>query len=77
MHSLASFYGDGVTLITFKSDERKLQNTLKRMGNIGVGRRYGSIDVFNLVTTLPALRSTSRRKYRLDDRMSVEEIKVR
>jgi hypothetical protein len=75
VHTLCTFFGDGVVLISFKSDERKLQGTLRRLGNVGVGKRYGSIDVIQLVTTMPPLKSTSTRKYRIDDRMSVEEVR--
>ena len=70
--------GDGVALFIFKSDERKLQVILRRLNNIGVGTRFGTIDVQQLVTTLPSIRKSkwnSRRHYRVDDRMSVEEIK--
>ena len=78
VHSLATFPGSGVTLLTFKADERRLQGILKRPGNIGVGTRFGTIDVTALVTTLPPLRRSKYndpRRYRIDDRMSVEEIK--
>ncbi|GMH76560.1 hypothetical protein TrST_g10081 [Triparma strigata] len=78
VHSLATFPGSGVTLLTFKADERRLQGILKRLGNIGVGTRFGTIDVTALVTTLPPLRRSKYndpRRYRIDDRMSVEEIK--
>jgi hypothetical protein len=76
VHGLATFYGEGVSMLIFKSDERKLQGTLRRLNNIGVGSRFGTIDVHSLVTTLPSIRRTgsSKKKYRIDDRMSVEEI---
>ncbi|GMH56507.1 hypothetical protein TL16_g02149 [Triparma laevis f. inornata] len=78
VHGLATFTGSGVTLLSFKSDERRLQSTLRRLNNIGVGTRFGTIDVLSLVTTLPSLRRSKYndpRRYRIDDRMSVEEIK--
>jgi uncharacterized membrane protein len=77
VHGLATFYGDGVSMCVFKSDERKMQGTLKRLSNIGVGSRFGTIDVTTLVTTLPSIRSKSggKKKYKIDDRMSVEEIR--
>jgi len=81
-HGLATFYGEGVAMVTFKSDERKLQKTLNRLSNVGVGVRFGTVDVTALVTCIPNIRrpsshaiSSQNRKYRVDDRMTVEEIK--
>jgi len=79
-HGLATFTGEGVAMLTFKSDERKLQKTLNRLNNIGVGTRFGTIDVTALVTSIPSIRRQSTivgnsRKYKVDDRMTVEEIK--
>ena len=80
VHGLATLFGDGVTVFAFKSDDRRLQNTLKRLNNIGVGTRFGTIDVMGLVTTLPPIKKhggdgSGKKQYRVDDRMTVEEIR--
>ncbi len=76
VHGLATFYGEGVSMLTFTSDERKLQATLRRLNRIGAGSRFGTVDVAPLVATMPTIRrGKGNRKYRIDDRMSVEEIR--
>jgi uncharacterized hydrophobic protein (TIGR00271 family) len=67
-------------VFTLYAQDNKVRVLMAKLVALGVGDKFGSIDVVQLVTTVPMLDQIKRdhekkkREYRVDDRMTVEEI---
>jgi hypothetical protein len=74
------FPGPTHTLILLKCVEKRLFVLLQELEGVGIGETFGTVDVLQVVTTKPLIRSNLRfnmkkkRNYRISDRMPVEEI---
>jgi len=66
----------------FKAVEKKMAKIVKVLGEYGVGTAYGSIDVSSLAACKPPVSTYKhggkrrRRKYRLDDALSIDEVRA-
>lgn len=82
VYGLADFESKANFLVIFKSPEKHLGRCLRVLEQLGVGvnPERGSIDMIALAATKPPLLKklkpgeTKRRRYRVDDRMTTEEI---
>ena len=74
------FDGPTHTLILFKCIEKRLFRLLAELEGAGIGDLWGTVDVLQVVTTKPVIRSNlsfklgKKRQYRFTDRVPVEEI---
>ena len=69
--------------ISFKVQDKHLEEVLYELMNRGVGEAFGTIDVFSLIATRPiinfksgALLKDKKKSYSISDRMTVAEIEV-
>jgi len=66
----------------FKAVEKKMAKIVKVLGEYGVGTAYGSIDVSSLAACKPPVSTYKhqgrkrKRKYRLDDALSIDEVRA-
>ena len=70
-------YIKGEARIIFRSKEKHLDPIIHHLGTMGVGTRFGTVDIISLEMTkprLPRVRKGNKRKYRYDDRKTFEEI---
>mmetsp|Transcript_33673 Transcript_33673/g.84537 ORF Transcript_33673/g.84537 Transcript_33673/m.84537 type:complete len:399 (-) Transcript_33673:149-1345(-) len=78
--SLSRFRGDFNILIIFKCFEKKSSSIFAALAEVGVGERFGCIDIIELQSTIPILRKREpptgkKRTYNsYTDRLSIEEI---
>lgn len=76
----ADYAGRSTTLFIFKAVPKHLSAVLKALSRIGIGVHHGSIDIVALESTKPLLSTFTgtggkkKRKYKITDRRSVEEI---
>jgi hypothetical protein len=79
---LASFTTRDTTHIDFKVRPKHLQDVITALSDTGCGEAFGSIDVFSLVMSRPAIAYKGqrpikkKREYAISDRMSIDEIQV-
>ena len=79
---LAKFSTHEALHINFKVRPKHLQDVITALSDIGCGEAYGSIDVFSLVMSRPAIAYKGqkplkkKREYAISDRMSMDEIQV-
>eukprot|EP00808_Paulinella_micropora_P018067 g22932.t1 len=72
---MAVFDGRRCTQLQFKVHEQKVGFVFTKLGELGVGTNFGTIDVLHVVVSKPRLPKRHRkRKYKVDDRATVEEI---
>ena len=69
--------------ISFKVQDKHLEEVLHELMNRGVGEAFGTIDVFSLIATRPIINFKSgdlvkdkKKSYSISDRMTVAEIEV-
>ncbi len=69
--------------ISFKVQDKHLEEILHSLMDRGVGENFGTIDVFSLIATRPVVDFKGERKdkdrkkhYSISDRMTIEEIQV-
>mmetsp|Transcript_2348 Transcript_2348/g.3604 ORF Transcript_2348/g.3604 Transcript_2348/m.3604 type:complete len:401 (-) Transcript_2348:35-1237(-) len=64
--------------INFKVRPKHLQDVVTRLSKIGCGEAYGTIDVFAVVMSRPAVvfkdNKPTKKAYAISDRMSIDEI---
>lgn len=79
---LASFRTEYTTHVDFKVRPKHLQSVITSLSDIGCGEAFGSIDVFSLVMSRPAIAYKGqkpikkKREYAISDRMTIDEIQV-
>mmetsp|Transcript_850 Transcript_850/g.1993 ORF Transcript_850/g.1993 Transcript_850/m.1993 type:complete len:414 (-) Transcript_850:368-1609(-) len=79
-HCIHVLRGDGVATVNLCCDQKYSTRILATVQNLGVGTDFGWIDIVELTSTIPHLKSYrnetrhKKKKYRISDRKSVEEI---
>ena len=69
--SVSVFDGELNKLIIIRTTEKRTETIIKELQAIGVGTRFGVIDIL-MCSTLPKLtRLRRKREYRMDDRQSL------
>lgn len=81
-YSLQEFNQDDGVHIAFRIPPKHLQSIIVQLSSIGCGDSYGTIDVTTTVLSRPlpparqALEGGKKRLYRINDRMTIDEIEV-
>jgi hypothetical protein len=81
-YSIQTFAVDDGVHLTFRIPPKHLQRIIVQLSMIGCGEEYGTIDVTTTLLSrpVPPIKQTfgggKKRLYRINDRMTIDEIEV-